>query len=85
MPGDYFYMKQVAFSYRSTAPRGSGSLTLPLSGSSTSCGAPKHCDCKSLGGCALRTQRGRPRKSLIDLRIERQCIPLAGIELYKSA
>ena len=39
---------------------------------------------KSLYFCVLRRGRRRSRKSLIDMRMQWSCIPLAGIELYKN-
>jgi len=40
---------------------------------------------KSLYSCVLRRGRGRSRKSLIDMMLERSCILMAGIELCKYA
>ena len=39
---------------------------------------------KSLCGCVFRREECRPCKLLIDLGMQRSCIPLAGMELYKN-
>ena len=37
-----------------------------------------------LYACVLQQEEYSSRKSLIDLRMQWSCIPLAGIELYKN-
>ncbi|RKX29799.1 MAG: hypothetical protein DRP46_06630 [Candidatus Zixiibacteriota bacterium] len=40
---------------------------------------------KSLCGCVLRRKVGRFRKSLIDIGMQRSCIPMKDMELHESA